>query len=163
MVNDPDGNKTDIVRMGMEHIPQIAAIEAEAFSSPWSEKGFADTLTMKHVLFYAAVTQGRVTGYCGIYLAADEGELTNIAVAGGFRRQHIADRLLDTALPEAFARGAARVFLEVRMSNAPAVSLYEKHGFSIAGTRKGFYQFPQEDALVMVRESADNDTKDISV
>lgn len=160
MMNDPDRRKMQITRMKMEHIPQIAAIEAETFSEPWSEKGFADTLTMDHVLFYVAVTSGQVTGYCGIYLAADEGELTNIAVATGFRRRNIACQLLDTALPQAFAKGAGRIYLEVRRSNAPAISLYEKYGFSVAGIRKGFYQFPQEDALVMMKEFADNDTKD---
>lgn len=149
----------DIVQMTMAHIPQIAAIEAEAFSMPWPQKSFADALAMEHVLFYAALAEGRVAGYCGIYLAADEGELTKIASAPGMRRQKIAWRLLETALPAAYAKGAERIFLEVRKSNIPAISLYEKTGFQAVGSRKNFYQFPTEDALVMKYEFAEKSKK----
>ena len=90
-----------------------------------------------------------VAGYCGIYLAADEGEITNVAVAECFRRRGIAGLLVEQILTESRNRGAARVFLEVRESNFPAIQLYEKHGFQVVGTRRAFYQKPTEDALLM--------------
>lgn len=144
-----------IEQMTLEHIPQIAAIEAEVFSMPWSRQGFIDTLMMEQALFYTALADSRVIGYCGIYLAADEGEITNIAVAPGCRRNHAAWLLLNKTLSEAFAKGARQIFLEVRESNTPAISLYEKAGFQVIGSRKNFYQFPVEDALVMKCEFVD--------
>lgn len=145
----------EIIKMEETHIPAVAAIEAEAFSMPWSAQAFADTLTMDHVLFYVALVDGEVAGYCGIYLAADEGEVTNVAVAPRYRRHKIAETLLHKTMAKAHGRGAQRIFLEVRSQNAPAIQLYQKAGFQKIGNRKKYYQYPQDDALVMMREFAD--------
>lgn len=147
--------KIEIIKMTESHVPAVAAIEAEAFSVPWSAQAFADTLTMDHVLFYVAVVDGEVAGYCGIYLAADEGEVTNVAVAPRYRRRKIAETLLHRTMAKAHAKGARRIFLEVRSQNAPAIQLYQKAGFQEIGNRKNYYQYPQDDALVMMHESAD--------
>lgn len=145
----------EIINMDQSHIHQIAAIEADAFSAPWSEKAFADTLAMENVLFQVAFVKGQVAGYCGIYLAADEGEITNVAVAVPYRRNKIAETLLQATLAKASQKGAVRIFLEVRESNIPAIQLYQKAGFIIVGYREHFYQCPIENALVMKYEFAD--------
>ena len=80
--------------MNREHLEAVAAIEADVFSTPWTKQGFADTLNMENVMFFVAVENGNVVGYCGIYLAADEGEITNVAVSSTYRRMGIADMLL---------------------------------------------------------------------
>lgn len=144
-----------IIEMAESDVPAVAAIEAEVFSVPWSAQAFADTLAMGHVLFYVAMVDGEVAGYCGIYLAADEGEVTNVAVAPGYRRHKIAETLLHKTMAEAHGRGAQRFFLEVRSQNAPAIRLYQKAGFRVIGSRKNYYQYPQDDALVMMHEFAD--------
>lgn len=141
--------------MRPDYIPQVAAIEAEVFSEPWTAKGFADALELSHTLFYAACVEGRAAGYCGLYLAADEGEVTNVAVSPPFRQNGIAQALVHRMLAEAYERGARRIFLEVRGSNEPAIALYRKLGFCVNGCRKNFYQRPVEDALVMMYEYAD--------
>lgn len=142
-------NTPVIMRMTPAQAEQAAALEAEIFTMPWSEKAFADAAACGQALFYTAVLDNKVVGYCGIYLAADEGEITNVAVAPAFRRLRIAESLLERLLPEAAKRGARQVFLEVRVSNTPAIKLYEKLNFRVVGSRKGFYQCPLEDALVM--------------
>lgn len=142
----------DILKMGKEHIADVAEIEAEVFSAPWSAKAFMDTLTMEHVLFYVALAEGEVAGYCGLYLAADEGEIAKVAAAPGRRRQGIGQRLLKQTMTEAHHRGAQRIFLEVRSQNAPAIGLYQKTGFHTVGRRRNYYQCPQDDALVMMYE-----------
>ncbi len=149
-----------ILKLTKEQVPEVARIETELFSTPWSEKAFADTLGMEHVLFYTASVEGRVAGYCGIYLAADEGEITNVAVAPEYRRRNMAQSLLRTVMAQARQKGARRIFLEVRSRNDPAICLYQKHGFIVIGTRKNYYQYPQDDALVMMYEYADIDTKE---
>ena len=67
-----------------------------------------------------------------------------------YRRRHIAEALVAEMQKEAAGRGTHSVFLEVRCSNTGAIALYQKMGFSICGTRRGFYEKPKEDAYVMV-------------
>lgn len=139
-----------IQRMNREHLEAVAAIEADVFSTPWTKQGFADTLNMENVMFFVAVENGNVVGYCGIYFAADEGEITNVAVSSTYRRMGIADMLLKNLLKEATQKGAVRFILEVRCSNRPAIQLYKKFGFEIQGKRKDFYEKPKEDAYIMI-------------
>lgn len=149
----------NITEMTREHVPAVAELEAALFSTPWSEKAFADTLAMEHVLFYTAVVNTKVAGYCGIYLAADEGEITNVAVAPTYRRRKIAQSLLAQIMTKAYEKGAGQIFLEVRSQNEPAIKLYQKAGFWQIGVRKNYYQSPQDDALVMMYRQADNRNK----
>ena len=143
-----------ITEMTEKEVPQVAAIEAEVFPCPWSEKGFSDTLYQDNVKFYLAMEGNAVLGYCGLYMAADEGEITNVAVKPEFRRRHIADKMLQSLVRESQKAGISHIYLEVRVSNDGAIRLYEKHGFTRVGIRKNFYEKPREDAYVMCREAS---------
>ena len=145
--------KIEIIRMTEAQVPQVAAIESEVFTCPWSQKGFMDTLYQDNVRFYLAVEGTTVLGYCGIYMAMDEGEITNVAVKPEFRRCHVADEMLRALVSDSEAEGIRYIYLEVRVSNDAAIGLYEKHGFTRRGIRKNFYEKPQEDAYVMCREN----------
>lgn len=138
-----------IRRMTGAEVPKVAELEQQVFTMPWSEQGFYDTLDMGHVLFLVAVEGETVCGYCGIYLAADEGEITNVAVAPEYRRRGIAERLVTELLAQTADRGISQYILEVRKSNEAAKRLYAKLGFTACGVRKGFYRNPAEDAVVM--------------
>lgn len=95
-----------------------------------------------------------IAGYVCMYMAADEGEITNVAVREDFRKMGVADMLMDELIRVAGAHGMEKIFLEVRESNIPAISLYQKKGFSQCGVRKAFYRNPVEAALLMVKELA---------
>ena len=82
----------------------------------------------------------------------DEGQITNVATSEPYRRRGIGGALLHAMIREARRRGLLSLSLEVRASNTAAISLYERHGFSVAGRRRGFYTHPREDALVMIKE-----------
>lgn len=144
-----------IIKMEPRHILDVAKLEAEIFSVPWSQQAFAGALEMDQAFFYVAQEADVVVGYCGVSLAADEAEITNIATAPGRRRRNIAKRLLQKAMDEAHERGAQRMFLEVRSLNKPAIGLYQKTGFQTVGIRKKYYRHPQDDALVMMYRYAD--------
>lgn len=138
--------------MTAEHIPQIAAIEAACFSHPWSEAMLREELWNDSAVIIAAEGEdGTVLGYAGLQTVLDEGYINNVAVDERFRRQGVADELI-----AAFVRfGKAKLAfltLEVRASNAPAIALYEKHGFREAGRRKNYYDDPKEDAILMTLE-----------
>ncbi len=129
-----------------------ARIEAAVFSQPWSRQGFSDALAMDCTLFLAAEGEDGILGYIGMYFALDEAEITNVAVAEAARGRGIGRELVDTALRRAQARGIRSAVLEVRVTNAPAIRLYESRGFVREGIRKGFYECPKEDAYIYKKE-----------
>ena len=138
-----------IREMRESDIPAVAGLEAEIFSVPWSARGFADTLPRDDVLFLVAYEQDVLLGYVGIYCTLDEGEITNVAVAPSARRKGIARALLVELKQRLICRNVRRIVLEVRVSNEPAIRLYEQMGFAVLGTRKNFYEKPMEDAYIM--------------
>ena len=131
-------------------IPAVAALEAANFSMPWSKTGFFDILGREDVVFLVAYESDALLGYVGAYCTAQEGEITNVAVAAEHRRQGIARGLLCELIRRLEQMGVFRIVLEVRRSNEPAIRLYEQMDFSVAGTRKNFYEKPTEDAYVMI-------------
>lgn len=141
-----------VVPMDRSHIPAIAALERECFSRPWSEAALSEELYNDTACFLVAEGEdGTVLGYAGLHVILDEGYIDNVAVDPKYRRQGVADALLDV-----FCRFGAEklafLTLEVRASNTPAISLYEKHGFYEVGRRKDYYDDPKEDALLLTRE-----------
>lgn len=138
-----------IRKMQEEDVAAVAALEAQIFPMPWSAGGFADTLPREDVLFLVAYEQDELLGYVGIYCTLDEGEITNVAVAPAARRRGIARALLTELKQQLACRNVARIVLEVRVSNEPAIRLYEQMGFSVLGVRKNFYEKPTEDAYIM--------------
>ena len=111
-------------------IKQVAAIEKEIFSLPWSEKSFLDSLKNENTVYIVA-------------------EISNVAVKKNFRRKNVAENMLNKLFYECGKKGVSDITLEVRETNVPAISLYEKLGFEEAGIRKNFYEKPVENALIM--------------
>ncbi len=138
-----------IRRMKPEDAQRVSYMEQQIFSQPWSCQGFLDALASESVIFLVAEAEGELLGYCGMYCAADEGEITNVAVGEACRGSGVGRRLMEQILSEAREVGICNVILEVRLSNAVAIHLYESLGFSIQGIRKNFYENPREDGYVM--------------
>lgn len=138
-----------IVPFEAAHLEALAELERQCFSSPWSYEGLLEELSNPMAVFRVALVEGKVAGYIGMHHVLDEGYITNIAVFEGFRRIGIG-RLLLRALKE-YGRenDVAFITLEVRCSNLAAIELYRAEDFDEAGTRRGFYTGPTEDALIM--------------
>ena len=132
-------------------LPQAAAIEKEAITPPWSEQAFRESLGLEHTILLAAIQDGQVAGYCVCYQSFEEGEITNVAVKKELRGQGIAGKLLEKLCSYGKGRGLERYILEVRAGNEPAIHLYERSGFTRVGIRKGFYEQPVEDAVIMTK------------
>lgn len=90
-----------------------------------------------------------LAGFAAFQLAGGEASLDTLAVAPALRRRGVGRCLLRAALEALAAQGAGCCFLEVRLSNAPAIALYQSLGFAAVGRRPGFYRAPAEDALIM--------------
>ena len=139
----------DIVKMDESHLSQVAQIEIQCFSTPWSENALREELTNSFARFYVALCDGQVVGYMGAHNVVGEVYITNVAVSPQFRRRGIAEALIKNLMDVTLSEGAEFLTLEVRKSNAGAIGLYSKMGFETVGERKGFYENPREDALLM--------------
>lgn len=143
-----------IRKMTFDDIAAAVLIEKDCFSLPWSEKSFKESLERDDTLFLVCEEQivsknVAVTGYIGMYLSFDEGNITNVAVSPSYRKKGYGEALVSAAKEIAKEMQIEKIFLEVRASNIPAISLYEKMGFESLGVRKNFYEHPQEDASIM--------------
>lgn len=142
-----------IRRMTLADIQAVVEIEKQCFSQPWSEKSFEDSIAREDTIFLVCEDDMKnhlvITGYMGMYLSFDEASVTNVAVAPEFRKRGYGESLVAAAKEAAKDAGAESIFLEVRVSNEPAVSLYKKLGFEELGIRKKFYEHPVEDAIIM--------------
>ena len=138
--------------MGRPHVPQVAELEKLCFSDPWSEQSIASELDNVLALWYVALDDDRVVGYIGSQTVCGETDVMNIAVHPDYRRRGIGQILIEELIREVKNLGSISLTLEVRSSNAPAVSLYEKLGFSQVGLRKNYYRNPKEDALILRKE-----------
>lgn len=129
--------------------PELALLDRECFSVPWSEKSFQEEFKNKLAVYFIAEEKEKIIGYAGFWHVADEGDITNIAVAEAYRRAGVGGKLLGVLIKEAACRKLALLTLEVRESNTAAISMYERFGFKIIGKRKRYYSDPEEDALIM--------------
>ena len=136
--------------MTEEDCKKAAELEKEIFSQPWSEQGFLDALAREENIFLVAEEAGELCGYLGMYQSLDEGEITNVAVKAEKRNAGIGFLLIQAVIEAAKQQQINQIILEVRVSNASAIHLYEKCGFINCGIRKGFYDFPKEDAYIMI-------------
>lgn len=146
--------KTELMKK--TDMDQVLAIEQASFSMPWSRNLFVSefrTPLVSSLLVSLAHAQERiVTGYIVFWNVSDEMHILNIAVSPEARRQGVARELLYAAVKRARGRGAKKAFLEVRASNTAAREFYAGAGFSCTSVRKGYYDAPVEDAIVMLLE-----------
>ena len=142
--------------MEVGDIPRVVELERASFGSPWNAGTFARILESEHVEIWVVEEPDAPTliAYAVLWCVSDQGELANIAVAPEARGRGLGGRLLDWILQVALGRGVETLYLEVRESNAAARGLYESRGFREAGRRRGYYDNPREDAMVLVLDLA---------
>jgi ribosomal-protein-alanine N-acetyltransferase len=129
----------------------LAETEKRCFKEPWTAEMFSALLSFPFQYGFIAEEGGQVCGYCCLSVLFEEAEVLNIAVDTPFREQGFGAEILKNALQKAKDLGAEKCFLEVRVSNAPALGLYRKFGFEDLSIRAKYYG-DGEDALVMVKK-----------
>lgn len=150
-----------IREMTLQDVSAVAAIEKMCFSLPWSEQSLIDSVKREDTMFLVCEefdeknsddtgdVNSNIAGYIGMYLSFDEGDITNVAVSPAHRKKGYGEALVSKAKELAKEKQLEMILLEVRVSNAPAISLYKKMGFEELGIRKNFYEHPVEDAIIM--------------
>ena len=142
----------EIIRMNESHVSQIAALEKLCFSDAWSENSIRSELSNKLSLWLVAVDGDRVAGYIGSQTVLGWADMMNLCVSPDYRRQGIGEKLTLELARQLREEKVECLTLEVRVSNAPAIALYEKLGFKQVGKRPRYYEKPREDALILRKE-----------
>ena len=132
-----------------EYVDQVCVLEEEAFSMPWHRESFLEMIANENACYLVALVGDEVVASCGLRHIVGEGEITNVVTKSTMRGKGIGRKILLQLLEEGAKMGARDFTLEVRVSNAPAIHLYESLGFVSEGVRKNFYEEPTEDALIM--------------
>lgn len=139
--------------MELNDLANVLEIDRLSFPVPWPERSYRYELTENPASnLLVAESNGpvhRVVGFIGCWLIADEVHISTLAVHPSFRGQGIGRILLEASLDLSAQRGAEVATLEVRVSNAAAINLYQKMGFEVVGRRPGYYRDNGEDALLM--------------
>lgn len=142
----------EIIQMDLSHAQQVAQLEQACFSDPWSLQAVTGEITNPLSLWLVAVEENRVIGYIGSQSVLGEADMMNLAVSQDARGKGIGAKLVLALMERLRQNGVYRLTLEVRVSNAPAISLYQKLGFQSIGRRPNYYYHPKEDALIMGKE-----------
>lgn len=139
--------------MREDDVAAVHGVETRAYEFPWTPGIFRDCLRADYPA-WVMHENGRIIGYFLMSIAAGEAHVLNVCVAPERQGHGLGRRLLHALLQIARGRGAARVFLEVRPSNAPAIALYHDEGFNEIGRRPRYYPAKdgREDAIVMAME-----------
>ena len=130
--------KIEVRKLQNTDIEELSRIEAASFSMPWLAEDFRGLLTRDYCLYVVAEADGHIAGCAGL-------------TAPEYRNLGIGGKMLEELLRLGNERGITAYTLEVRVSNAPAIHLYEKFGFVSEGIRPKFYEKPTEDAMIMWR------------
>ena len=144
-------NDVKIVPMNETHLKDLALLEKQCFSVPWSENALRMELTKENSRFFVAIIKNEVSGYIGANNVLGEVYIDNIAVFSNFRGLGVATTLLNHLISVSEEENCDLVTLEVRESNTIARKLYEKLGFENVGVRKNFYDQPKEDGIIYTK------------
>lgn len=139
-----------VTQATQDHLDGILGIERLSFSNPWSRESFASTLNRPDInTVLTALENGTPIGYVCLFHLFEEGEILNIAVHPDYRKNGVAQTLIDRAFDLFKEKNVNRVTLEVRISNENAKNLYIKNGFEPFLIRKNYYSSPTEDGIIM--------------
>lgn len=141
-----------IRQMQLQDVPAIAELEKLCFSDPWSENSIASELDNRLSYWLVAEVDGKIAGYVGSQSVLDAADMMNLAVSPDYRQQGIGQALVNSLVHHLQENHVIALLLEVRVSNAPAIRLYEKLGFVQVGRRPKYYHNPREDALILRKE-----------
>lgn len=142
-------SKITVHKMKFEESAAVAEMEHQIFPDKWSERAVLDTLENEQTICLTAEKAGRLIGYLFAYVAADEADIARVAVLKESRKQGVGSELMKELKKVGQEQELKKLLLDVRRSNTAARAFYKKHGFTEDGVRLGFYEKPEEDAVLM--------------
>ena len=144
----------EYILMDESHIEAIAGLEQQCFSDPWSIRSISSELENPLSLWVVAMDGSVLAGYVGSQSVMGWADMMNLAVLPEYRGKGVGASLVLELIRRLQENQVSCLTLEVRISNEPAIRLYEKLGFTEVGRRPGYYHNPKEDALILRKEWA---------
>ena len=145
-----DNSNLTLVKAGKKEVGDIYELERACFPSPWTYNMLYTDICENRITEYVLCRDGgKPVGYGGMWMILDEAHITNVCAHPDSRRRGIASAVLRWLICTAREKGAARITLEVRVSNVAAMHLYESFGFHICGKRTSYYSDNGEDAYIL--------------
>ena len=141
--------KIEVRDLREEDLDEVCRIEEASFSMPWKREDFQDLIDSDNSIYLVILADDRVAGAAGYTFNGFDGYINNVVIDVDRRGQGLGKVLMKELLTVGRKNGVLEFTLEVRVSNTPAIKLYESFGFKSEGVRKNFYERPVEDALVM--------------
>ena len=137
-----------------EQVRDIVALDRLCFGGLWTKEGYLremDSPNSSILILWLRETDtfARMIGVGCLWSILEEAHITLLGIHPRYQKQGLGMLLLYSLLQDGYGRGLARATLEVRVSNAPAIQLYQKFGFKIAGKRRNYYKQTGEDAFVL--------------
>ena len=144
-----------IEEMTTEDVNEVIKIEEASYGEHhWSKDSFYSEVSNNLARYYVAKDENNnILGDIGSWFIIEEAQITNVSVSPEQRRKSIGEALLVHVVQQCYKEKIKYITLEVRVSNEPAIKLYEKYQFKSLGTRKHYYQDNNEDALIMWTEN----------
>ncbi|MBR5896737.1 MAG: ribosomal protein S18-alanine N-acetyltransferase [Lachnospiraceae bacterium] len=147
--------KIEVRDLREEDLDDVCRIEESSFSMPWKREDFQDLIVSDNSIYLVILADDKVVGAAGYTFNGFEGYINNVVIDIDYRGQGLGMVLMKELLTVGRKNGVPEFTLEVRVSNTPAIKLYESLGFKSEGIRKNFYERPAEDAMVMwLREAS---------
>lgn len=143
----------EIRKMQAHDLVRVVEIEKACFGERWTVAAFQNELSNVASSYFVGLENGQIIGYAGYWLILEEAHITTIGTDPKQQRKGHGERMLVHLIDHAARAEAKWLTLEVRVSNEPAIKLYEKYGFTSLGRRRAYYQDNNEDALVMWTEN----------
>ncbi len=141
--------KIEVRDLRTEDLDEVSRIEEASFSMPWKREDFQGLIDSDNSVYLVILADGRVAGAAGYTFNGFDGYINNVVIDVDRRGQGLGKVLMKELLAVGRKNGVPEFTLEVRVSNTPAIKLYESLGFKSEGVRKNFYERPVEDALAM--------------
>ncbi len=142
-------DNTVIRKMAISDLEEVISLERVIFGTYPDMESYKKSCLRPENIYMVAKNSSNIIAYCTIVASYETADLCNIAVKEGYRRCHIAQKLLSECILCCKDIGVERILLEVRKDNIPALKFYAKMNFKKIGIRKGYYKNPYADAVIM--------------
>jgi ribosomal-protein-alanine N-acetyltransferase len=140
-----------IERMREEDLDEVSRIEKLCFSDPWPKTCFKEELRHQFAVPLVVKAGTEIIGYTCLWYLEPQMEIANFAISPNYRGKGIGKMMMERVIREAESRECRNLILSVRESNLPAIKLYAGFGFVEIHRRHGYYRFPAEDAIIMMK------------
>jgi ribosomal-protein-alanine N-acetyltransferase len=142
--------------LGINDLAEMMAIEKSSYPQPWSASVMRDSLLSAHSRVWGIFVSNKdkelkLIGFGVITVIFDEAEILSMTIEQNYQRNGYGRKLLNFLTRKATKAGAEKVFLEVRVTNIGAISLYKSVGFKEISLRKKYYKLENnqfEDAYI---------------